>query len=176
MSLQQWANNGWLKVHQTSSREIQDLLKIVERDLADAMVGDISADWRFGIAYNAALKLCTILTRTVTLMPVLKSGRQRFRNLSAAARSVTGFSGATANCVTTIAITPEIADPVRKFAANLNNPTKTPSVNCCPLLSHGSPNLNAIIINVTRITGMCANRDRTITFGKCSLKRAKERR
>ena len=23
--------------------------------------GDISADWRFGIAYNAALKLCTIL-------------------------------------------------------------------------------------------------------------------
>ena len=55
MSLQQWANNGWLKAHQTSPKEIQDLLKIVERDLADAVVGDISADWRFGIAYNAAL-------------------------------------------------------------------------------------------------------------------------
>jgi hypothetical protein len=61
MSLRQWVNNGWLKAHQISPKEIQDLLKIVERDLADAVVGDLSADWRFGIAYNAALKLCTIL-------------------------------------------------------------------------------------------------------------------
>lgn len=60
MSLKQWASNGWLKTHQTSPKEIQDLLAIVKRDLADAE-GDISADWRFGIAYNAALKLCTIL-------------------------------------------------------------------------------------------------------------------
>lgn len=36
------------------------MLAIVERDLVDAE-GEISADWRFGIAYNAALKLCTIL-------------------------------------------------------------------------------------------------------------------
>jgi hypothetical protein len=34
MSLQQWANNGWLRVHQTSPKEIQDLLKIVEYDYA----------------------------------------------------------------------------------------------------------------------------------------------
>jgi len=61
MSLQQWANNGWLKRHQTSPAEIDNLLAIVERDLADAESGSISADWRFGIAYNAALKLCTIL-------------------------------------------------------------------------------------------------------------------
>jgi len=58
--LKQWAANGWLKTHQTSPKEIRDLLAIVKRDLADAE-GDISADWRFGIAYNAALKLCTIL-------------------------------------------------------------------------------------------------------------------
>jgi hypothetical protein len=32
----------------------------VERDLNDAQ-GDISSDRRFGIAYNAALKLCRIL-------------------------------------------------------------------------------------------------------------------
>jgi hypothetical protein len=60
MSLKQWANDGWLRPHQTSPQEIADLLAIVERDLADAE-GDISADWRFGIAYNGALKLCTIL-------------------------------------------------------------------------------------------------------------------
>jgi hypothetical protein len=60
MSLQDWANNGWLRPHQTSTQEIADLLGIVERDLADAE-GNISSDWRFGIAYNGALKLCTIL-------------------------------------------------------------------------------------------------------------------
>ena len=37
------------------------LLFIVTRDLSDAQVDDISTYWQFGIAYNAALKLCTIL-------------------------------------------------------------------------------------------------------------------
>jgi hypothetical protein len=60
MSLQSWANNGWLRPHRTTAQEIKNLLAMVERDLADAQ-GDVSPDWRFGIAYNAALKLCTIL-------------------------------------------------------------------------------------------------------------------
>ncbi len=60
MTLQQWAENGWLRPHKTSAKEIKDLIHIVERDLKDAAEG-ISTDWQFGIAYNAALKLCTIL-------------------------------------------------------------------------------------------------------------------
>ena len=60
MSLEQWAKNGWLRSHETSRQEIADLLTIVDRDFKDAE-GDISTDWQFGIAYNAALKLCTIL-------------------------------------------------------------------------------------------------------------------
>ncbi len=60
MSLQSWLENGWLRRHKSSKKEIADLLKIVERDLKDAEV-EISDDWRFGITYNAALKLCTIL-------------------------------------------------------------------------------------------------------------------
>ena len=60
MTLKQWSENGWLRSHHTSFREIDDLLRIVERDLKDAVV-PLSDDWRFGIAYNAALKLCTIL-------------------------------------------------------------------------------------------------------------------
>ena len=60
MSLHKWLEYGWLHSHQSSPNEISDLLRIIDRDLQDA-VGDISADWRFGIAYNAALKLCTIL-------------------------------------------------------------------------------------------------------------------
>jgi hypothetical protein len=36
MTLRQWAENGWLKPHKTSSIEISNLLKIVDRDLIDA--------------------------------------------------------------------------------------------------------------------------------------------
>lgn len=61
MSLQQWAADGWLKAHKTSPQEIGNLLAIVRRDLADAGQKGLSTDWRFGIAYNAALKLCTII-------------------------------------------------------------------------------------------------------------------
>jgi hypothetical protein len=60
MSLKDWANNGWLRNHRTSKQEINQLLEIVERDINDAQQKGVSSDWRFGIAYNAALKLCTI--------------------------------------------------------------------------------------------------------------------
>lgn len=61
MTLDQWAENKWLVVHKTSPGEIANLLDIVARDLKDASEGGMSMDWCFGIAYNAALKLCTIL-------------------------------------------------------------------------------------------------------------------
>lgn len=63
MSLEDLANNGWLQRHESSRQEIADLLAIVDRDLADAG-GNISPDWHFGIAYNGALKLCTILNNS----------------------------------------------------------------------------------------------------------------
>ncbi len=60
MSLETWAKNGWLRPHKITRQEIVDLLGVIERDLKDAQ-RDLSADWKFGIAYNAALQLCTIL-------------------------------------------------------------------------------------------------------------------
>jgi hypothetical protein len=66
--LEQWVKNGWLRRHKTSPKEIAGLLAIVDRDLEDAE-GDISDDWKFGIAYNAALKLCTILLYTSGYRP-----------------------------------------------------------------------------------------------------------
>ena len=80
MSLQQWADNGWLRSHATSVEEIANLLAITDRDLADA-AGDISADWRFGIAYNAALKLCTILLYAAGYRA--ERTRQHYRTLQA---------------------------------------------------------------------------------------------
>jgi hypothetical protein len=71
MSLKQLASNGWLRPHKTSPKEIQDLLAIVKRDLADA-AGDIPADWQFGIAYNAALKLCTVLVDGTVIRETIK--------------------------------------------------------------------------------------------------------
>ena len=61
MTLQKWSEYGWLRSHATSPQEIADLLAIANRDMSDAASGGISTDWQFGIAYNAALKLCTIL-------------------------------------------------------------------------------------------------------------------
>jgi len=80
MSLKQWADNGWLKPHRTSREEVNHLLAIVERDLNDAQ-RDISADWRFGIAYNAALKLCRILLSAEGYRPSREL--QHYRTLAA---------------------------------------------------------------------------------------------
>jgi hypothetical protein len=49
-----------LRRHKTSAREIADLLGLVDRDLGDAAVQEVSADRRFTIAYEAALQLATI--------------------------------------------------------------------------------------------------------------------
>jgi hypothetical protein len=69
MSLADWVKNGWLRVHKSSPEEIKNLLEIIERDLKDAHAKGISDDWKFGIAYNAALKLCTILLHSSGYRP-----------------------------------------------------------------------------------------------------------
>lgn len=80
MTLKQWQTNGWLKIEPTSRDEIANMLAMVDRDLHDA-AGSISPDWRFGIAYNAALKLCTILVRAEGVRPA--HGLQHYRAIMA---------------------------------------------------------------------------------------------
>ena len=76
MSLKEWQNYGWLRPHQTSPQEVQDLLKIVDRDMLDAK-SNASSDWRFGIAYNAALKCCAILLHSSGYRAVAAQAHQR---------------------------------------------------------------------------------------------------
>ena len=83
MSLQDWQNNGWLRPHQSSKQEIAGLISIVDRDLHDASASNLSSDWKFGIAYNAALKLCTILLHASGYRP--ERELQHFRTLAALA-------------------------------------------------------------------------------------------
>ena len=58
MSLEAWMANGWLVQHTATPQEIREQLAAADADLADARK-DLSAGWRFAIAYNAALRLAT---------------------------------------------------------------------------------------------------------------------
>ena len=53
--MQDWLKEGRLRAHKSSKKEINQLLAVFERDLADAQVKTLSADRRFTTAYNAAL-------------------------------------------------------------------------------------------------------------------------
>ena len=55
---------GQLALEESSPEEITELLFMVERDLKDSHTEHLSEDWQFGIAYNAAIKLATILIRS----------------------------------------------------------------------------------------------------------------
>jgi len=63
MTLKECLEKGFIKKQATSKEEIKNLLGIVERDLTDSAL-EVTEDWKFGIAYNAALKLATILLRS----------------------------------------------------------------------------------------------------------------
>ena len=63
MSLEKWAEYGWLRVEPTSREEITGLLGIVFRDLKDAQVDAISADRRFEAAFNAARTAANVALR-----------------------------------------------------------------------------------------------------------------
>ncbi|HSW72067.1 MAG TPA: hypothetical protein VLG44_01500 [Chlamydiales bacterium] len=62
-TLNNWLKEEKLKPHKSSKEEINQLFKIVERDLKDANVPDLSSDRKFITAYNAALQLTTIVLR-----------------------------------------------------------------------------------------------------------------
>lgn len=59
MSLDDWLQNGWIIEHRSSTEEIRSLLALADRDLRNCQVKELDADWRFAIAYNAALQAAT---------------------------------------------------------------------------------------------------------------------
>lgn len=63
MNLKTWLKDEKIKAHKTSKEEIQKLFKIVDRDLADAEIPELSSDRKFITAYNAGLQLATIILR-----------------------------------------------------------------------------------------------------------------
>ena len=56
MTLAEWKKNEWLVEHLSRRQEINHLFRLIERDLKDCRNKELSLDWRFNIAYNAALQ------------------------------------------------------------------------------------------------------------------------
>jgi hypothetical protein len=73
MSYQEWQRNGWLRTHQSSPQEIAGLLAVVERDMKASADANLDGDWRFAIAYNAALQ-CAALALKAAGYEVPKGG------------------------------------------------------------------------------------------------------
>lgn len=77
MSLADWLANRWIVRHQATVDEVRDLLAVVDRDLQDAAVPRLSADWRLGIAYNAALQLATLALAAEGYRPARERAHER---------------------------------------------------------------------------------------------------
>ena len=73
MTLKSWSENRWIVPHDTSAEEVADLLSVVDRDLKDAGVGELSSDTRMTLAFNAALQLATVALAAEGYRP----GRER---------------------------------------------------------------------------------------------------
>jgi hypothetical protein len=59
MTLESWLQHSWLLQHTATAQEIANLLHLSDRDLAACQLPELPADWRFSIAYNAALQAAT---------------------------------------------------------------------------------------------------------------------
>lgn len=56
MSLESYLSNGWIRRHQSSPDEIARLWAIADRDISQCQTPGLGPEWRFDIAYNAALQ------------------------------------------------------------------------------------------------------------------------
>lgn len=74
MSLEKWAEYGWLKPEPTSRDEIRSLLTIVDRDLKDAKLAALSEDRRFEAAFSAARTSANIALRASGYRTAVQAG------------------------------------------------------------------------------------------------------
>jgi len=77
MSLKSWRDNGWLSDHEATRQEVADLLAVIDRDIADAKIDRLSADWRLGISYNACLQLANLALAACGYRPDRQRAHER---------------------------------------------------------------------------------------------------
>jgi len=74
VSLEKWAEYGWLKPEPSCCDEIRSLLTIVDRDLKDANVAALSEDRRFEAAFSAARTSANIALRASGYRTAVQAG------------------------------------------------------------------------------------------------------
>ena len=87
MSLPDWLANRWVDEHETNAEEIANLLALADRDLHDAQSTELSVDWRFNIAYNAALQLAGAAI-AASGYRVVRSGPHHHRTIQSLAHTI----------------------------------------------------------------------------------------
>jgi len=63
VNLKKFITKGYLIESTTSKEELAKLMRVVERDIREATERCHGIDWKFAIAYNAALQLASIVIR-----------------------------------------------------------------------------------------------------------------
>lgn len=56
MDLETYSRNRWIRRHDSSPKEIADLLALADRDIDQSQTPGLGLEWRFDIAYNSALQ------------------------------------------------------------------------------------------------------------------------
>ena len=151
MRLKKLLAEGQLRKHNTSAKEIAELLAIVERDLKDASQPDLSIDRRFATAYSAALQLATVALHaagyrtvghghhwaTLHVLPEIMGSKAQNRadylDACRTKRNVTDYDRAGGISEGELA---EVLDEVRKFRSDLLEWLRTRHPH---LLSHEQP-------------------------------------
>ena len=82
-NLKSLLNNRSIKEHNPTSKEINDILKLIQRDIKDAEIDILSNDRRFATAYNAALNLARIVTISEGYRIVAKIGHHKISFITA---------------------------------------------------------------------------------------------
>jgi hypothetical protein len=80
MSFAEWQANGWLRPHNASRNELSSLYKVIERDLRTSASKQLDDDWRFAVAYNAALQSAAAALKAAGYVAP-KGGGAHFRTI-----------------------------------------------------------------------------------------------
>jgi len=65
MPFERLISQGAIQIHRASRDEMAGLFKLIERDLKDAAILELSEDRRFAVAYNAALQCGTVIMHSM---------------------------------------------------------------------------------------------------------------
>lgn len=91
MSLEAWSDTGLVTTHQSSRQEIRELLEIVETDLRDAAIPDLSPKQKLASSYNAILSLARAALRASGYRVPKGQGSQHYYSIQSL-RYTVGFN------------------------------------------------------------------------------------